>query len=736
MSLTKLDLLIQGKRNIVTRIVQNERDIKTLGIGYSEDLGGYVEEVPVAQAPQLTTEGQGAEAGISSSTPAIPSRTNLFQNSGFEVFGVTDTAPSLWIADGDVAIAENANAITGTHVIQLTDGASLSQEAPEGTEVPESSIVVSVFVRVAEGGAEGQTVEIEATHTPGVESGDYSRHHWAGGEEPTNELPANGEWHRIVRSFVLVGGATLTVTISQGGEPGTIEVDGAKLELASANGNDAGFIHPTPYEGADWGTASYIRNFSADNIRAGTLTVGGSGTNPRISVLDGSDIEIVVIGDPIGGYYGIEVKAEAGIRVSGSGSLEVSGGGSIAVTGGGSLVAEGDVVIGDGTNGIEWDADTSELSISAGSGKVSIDPDGLTIFSDTDEATYQNKLKFSHPTLGTTAEMYSNVSSSLVGVQTFLRTESLLFDRHHYFDIGCLGYGAGKNSKLNFTSMAMKPDNSGYVIASMRVWALGEEDRTQIDINADKLDVVADTIYLRRSTAGNCEVTVGGALIIPTTGTFGYSSPGLRFRNSSVDYGNFQGLNIGGSTYLQLSSNRVFDGSAWQLLNSRAGGVLQMNDGELLFYSFAASSTTATARFTVSSAGVVNAGSNFNVNRGAAGSVFTGASGSAGDYVSIALGRAAANEGLIAVAAGTGAILSSGEVAGDFIIRSAARIQLASSSNAAEVIIGNGTIGFLGASPVARQTGGALTAGATYTANEQTMLNRLWTMARNMGLIT
>jgi hypothetical protein len=45
-------------------------------------------------------------------------------------------------------------------------------------------------------------------------------------------------------------------------------------------------------------------------------------------------------------------------------------------------------------------------------------------------------------------------------------------------------------------------------------------------------------------------------------------------------------------------------------------------------------------------------------------------------------------------------------------------------------------IGFFNATPVAQQTGGAATAGGTYTGVEQTMLNRVYTAMRNFGLIT
>jgi hypothetical protein len=47
-----------------------------------------------------------------------------------------------------------------------------------------------------------------------------------------------------------------------------------------------------------------------------------------------------------------------------------------------------------------------------------------------------------------------------------------------------------------------------------------------------------------------------------------------------------------------------------------------------------------------------------------------------------------------------------------------------------------GLVGFFGAAAVAQQTGGAATAAASYTANEQGMVNRMYTALRNLGLIT
>lgn len=48
----------------------------------------------------------------------------------------------------------------------------------------------------------------------------------------------------------------------------------------------------------------------------------------------------------------------------------------------------------------------------------------------------------------------------------------------------------------------------------------------------------------------------------------------------------------------------------------------------------------------------------------------------------------------------------------------------------------NQKLGFYNATPVIQQTGGAATAGAVYTAAEQTMLQTVYNMARTMGLLS
>lgn len=47
-----------------------------------------------------------------------------------------------------------------------------------------------------------------------------------------------------------------------------------------------------------------------------------------------------------------------------------------------------------------------------------------------------------------------------------------------------------------------------------------------------------------------------------------------------------------------------------------------------------------------------------------------------------------------------------------------------------------GNLGFFGATPVAQQTGGAATAGSSYTTTEQVMIQRMYDALRNLGLLT
>jgi hypothetical protein len=85
-----------------------------------------------------------------------------------------------------------------------------------------------------------------------------------------------------------------------------------------------------------------------------------------------------------------------------------------------------------------------------------------------------------------------------------------------------------------------------------------------------------------------------------TSGTTGY---GLRFGDGTNAHGNFQALDLGGVSYIFFVNGRQFDGTAWQLLDSRVAGLLQLTGDRLNFYTFAASATTPVSRFQAGSDG-------------------------------------------------------------------------------------------------------------------------------------
>jgi hypothetical protein len=93
--------------------------------------------------------------------------------------------------------------------------------------------------------------------------------------------------------------------------------------------------------------------------------------------------------------------------------------------------------------------------------------------------------------------------------------------------------------------------------------------------------------------------------------------------------------------------------------------------------------------------------------------------------------------------AGTSVILAAGRSTGNATPAYVAiqSTTVGSSGTTAQTLVerfrADGTgIGFFAVTPVARQTGGAATAGASYTATEQTMINAMYTALRNYGLLT
>lgn len=343
-SISQLDLVLLGRRGLTARIGSVEGQVRRLTSGSTSDA------TPVS---------------------AQDLRPNLFTNSSFEFFDRGATVPKDWTAAGGALLSIGSAGADGTNSVRLPAGASISQKAAGGATVPQCSIVVSVAARTDYA---NQKISIAIAHSPGgspgASLGTLVRIDQDGNEMQTDDVPADGQWYRFYRGFILAGGADVTAYIAQAGT-GTLEVDAAKFEKEDGV---ASWLEPTAFITADWGAATHIRNLAAENIITGTLVVGGSiSSNPRISVKDGSDAEIVTIGQPTGGFYGIDIKGAAGFRISGSGSAEVLGGGSVKVKGGGAVSVEGGNI--NVTNG--------SINVSAATGGINVNGGGSVNVGDT-----------------------------------------------------------------------------------------------------------------------------------------------------------------------------------------------------------------------------------------------------------------------------------------------------------------------------------------------------------------
>lgn len=306
MTIRQLDLVMIGSRAITSRLGEVEGSVRRFStFGYGD-----------------------SEQSLSASA-----RPNLLINSSFESYQRNSTVADGWLFT-NAAVATEAQA-DGLTVVSLSPNGVLQQSVQGSTVYPAGAFAFSVSAR----SGTAQLIGLSVTHTS-AEVGTLYRIAPDGSVEETNTLPGDSQWYRFVLSGLLLASGTVTVQITTpSGNTAAIQVDAAKYEYVQ--GADSS-ITPTAYQPEDAGLASMVRNFRADNIVAGTLTVGGSlSSNPRISVLDGSNAEIVSIGAPVGGYYGINVSGEAGIRVSGSGSVELDGGGSVWVKNGGSVIVNG-----------------------------------------------------------------------------------------------------------------------------------------------------------------------------------------------------------------------------------------------------------------------------------------------------------------------------------------------------------------------------------------------------------
>lgn len=101
-------------------------------------------------------------------------------------------------------------------------------------------------------------------------------------------------------------------------------------------------------------------------------------------------------------------------------------------------------------------------------------------------------------------------------------------------------------------------------------------------------------------------VTIDDRMNVPLAS--GSNGKGLRFGDASNQYGNLQAIDLAGVTSLFFATNRQFDGSAWQQLNTRVGGTMLISGDEWVYYTFPSSSSTPTERARITAAGNLGIG--------------------------------------------------------------------------------------------------------------------------------
>ncbi len=132
-----------------------------------------------------------------------------------------------------------------------------------------------------------------------------------------------------------------------------------------------------------------------------------------------------------------------------------------------------------------------------------------------------------------------------------------------------------------------------------RTWVVSEVVTASV-MNAH----VRDNLKYLKGQAG--DVTIEDRVNIPLTS--GTNGKGLRIGDATNQYANFQGLDLSSNSYIFFSTNRQYDGSAWQQLNARAAGLVQITQDALTFATFPASSSVPTVRFKIDNAGNVGIG--------------------------------------------------------------------------------------------------------------------------------
>lgn len=439
----------------------------------------------------------------------LPSRPNLIKNGSFEFYqlGESPTPAFGWVGS-KVAIPGPGDALNGNTVLKLeaaTAYNATSQNLTYLENYPAGSWAFSIFAR-NNSGVEA-SLEVELYNSSEASTIRY-RVDPEGNVVQSGAVPADGEWYRIYTQLVTTDSDEMAIGLSV--SDSDLILDCAQLEYEQGS---IVYIEPTGWTDDLFASSTIIRELRADNITAGTLTIGGPGIDsPALEIRDSSN-NLVVRGDT----NGIEILQDAGLTVSGSGSVVVTGTGEVRA------------------------------------GNTTLDEDGLSIYTDA-SFSFDKAVRFINPDGDYAGFIYSD--TPVTGLDRIaLGNDPASTAGYAYHSVA--QQISGSNKDLNISSGYGNGTSTAYVSSSL----------------AETATTNTSTLYL--SAVGNYTQPADGVMTFNSvrsgtttslTGRIGSETSGTNFKGMK-----FYGTNNNGSYsgYAELIGVTAVDGftKVWPATN-------------------------------------------------------------------------------------------------------------------------------------------------------------------------